>query len=137
MTAPKSLFVAFQMDPIESIDINADSSFRLAEEAQARGHRLFYYTPDQLSYQEGRVMARGQDLVVRREVGNHFDVGEMREQDLSEVDVIWLRQDPPFDMHYITTTHLLDRVHPKTLVVNDRFGCAITPKNCWCWNFRN
>jgi len=91
MTASQSLFVAFQMDPIGSININADSSFRLAEEAQARGHRLFYYTPDQLSYQEGCVMARGQDLVLRREVGNHFDVGEMREQDLSEVDVIWLR----------------------------------------------
>ena len=135
MTAPKSLFVAFQMDPIGPIDINADSSFRLAEEAQARGHRLFYYTPDQLSYQEGRVMARGQDLVVRREAGNHFEVGEMREQDLSEVDVVWLRQDPPFDMGYITTTHILDRIHPDTLVVNDPFWVRNYPEKLLVLDF--
>ena len=137
MTAPKSLFVAFQMDPIGPIDINADSSFRLAEEAQARGHRLFYYTPDQLSYQEGRVMARGQDLVVSREQGNHFDVGEMREQDLSEVDVIWLRQDPPFDMGYITTTHILDRIHPDTLVVNDPFWVRNYPEKLLVLDFHD
>ena len=76
--ADTSLLVAFQMDPIGAINIDADSSFRLAEEAQARGHRLFYYTPDKLSYQEGRVMARGQDLTVRRVKGDHFDVGPMR-----------------------------------------------------------
>jgi len=135
MTAQKSLTVAFQMDPIDAIDINGDSSFRLAEEAQARGHKLFYYTPDQLSYQEGRVIARGQDLTVRREVGNHFDVGEMREQDLSEVDVIWLRQDPPFDMGYITTTHILDRIHPDTLVVNDPFWVRNYPEKLLVLDF--
>ena len=135
MTAVKSLTVAFQMDPIDAIDINADSSFRLAEEAQARGHKLFYYTPDQLSYQEGRVLARGQDLVVRREVGNHFTVGEMREQDLADIDVIWLRQDPPFDMGYITTTHILDRVHPDTLVVNDPFWVRNYPEKLLVLDF--
>ncbi|MEN8841088.1 MAG: glutathione synthase [Octadecabacter sp.] len=135
MTAVKPLTVAFQMDPIDAVDINADSSFRLAEEAQARGHKLFYYTPDQLSYQENRVLARGQDLVVRREVGNHFTVGEMREQDLADVDVIWLRQDPPFDMGYITTTHILDRVHPDTLVVNDPFWVRNYPEKLLVLDF--
>jgi glutathione synthase len=135
MTVKKSLAVAFQMDPIGAIDINGDSSFRLAEEAQARGHTLFYYTPDQLSYQEGRVMARGQDLAVRREVGNHFDVGDMREQDLADLDVIWLRQDPPFDMGYITTTHILDRIHPDTLVVNDPFWVRNYPEKLLVLDF--
>jgi len=114
-----SLKVAFQMDPINPIDINADSTFRLAEEAQLRGHELFYYTPDQLAYQQGRVTARGWPLTVRREVGNHFTLGEFQEIDLSSQDVVWLRQDPPFDMGYITTTHILDMIHPETLVVND------------------
>ena len=135
MTAVKPLTVAFQMDPIDAVDINADSSFRLAEEAQARGHKLFYYTPDQLSYQEDRVLARGQDLVVRREQGNHFTAGEMREQDLADVDVIWLRQDPPFDMGYITTTHILDRVHPDTLVVNDPFWVRNYPEKLLVLDF--
>jgi len=116
---PMSLKVAFQMDPINPIDINADSTFRLAEEAQHRGHELFYYTPDQLAYQQGRVTAKGWPLTVRREVGNHFTLGEFQEIDLSTQDVVWLRQDPPFDMGYITTTHILDMIHPETLVVND------------------
>jgi glutathione synthase len=116
---PMSLKVAFQMDPINPIDINADSTFRLAEEAQLRGHELFYYTPDQLAYQQGRVTARGWPLTVRREVGNHFTLGKFQEIDLSTQDVVWLRQDPPFDMGYITTTHILDMIHPETLVVND------------------
>ena len=113
------LKVAIQMDPIDAIDIDADSSFRIAEEAQARGHELFYYTPDQLAYREGRVTAKGWPLEVRREIGNHFSLGELVEVDLADWDVVWLRQDPPFDMGYITTTHLLDRIHPDTLVVND------------------
>lgn len=113
------LKVAIQMDPIDAIDINGDSSFRIAEEAQARGHELFYYTPDKLAYREGRVTATGWPLEVRREVGNHFSLGDLTEIDLADWDVVWLRQDPPFDMGYITTTHLLDRVHPDTLVVND------------------
>ena len=114
-----SLKVAIQMDPIDAININAESSFRIAEEAQARGHSLFYYTPDKLAYQQGRVTAKGWPLTVRREVGNHFSLGEYQEIDLASQDVVWLRQDPPFDMGYITTTHILDMIHPKTLVVND------------------
>ncbi|WP_432449407.1 glutathione synthase [Aliiroseovarius marinus] len=123
-----SLKVAIQMDPIDHIDINADSSFRIAEEAQARGHSLFYYTPDQLSYQEGVVKARGWPLEVRREQGNHFTLGDMQDLDLSTMDVVWLRQDPPFDMGYITTTHLLDMIHPETLVVNDPFWVRNYPE---------
>lgn len=114
-----TLKVAFQMDPIEAVDINADSSFRIAEEAQARGHELFYYTPDKLAFEEGRVTARGHRMVVRREVGNHVTLQPEEKIDLADWDVVWLRQDPPFDMGYITTTHILDMIHPDTLVVND------------------
>jgi len=114
-----ALKVAIQMDPIDAIDIDGDSSFRIAEEAQSRGHSLFFYTPDKLSYREGRVLAKGWPLEVRREKGNHFTLGAETEIDLADWDVVWLRQDPPFDMGYITTTHLLDRIHPGTLVVND------------------
>lgn len=114
-----SLRIAFQMDPIESVDINADSSFRLAEEAQARGHQLFVYTPDQLTFDEGRVYANAQSLQVQRVQGDHAQMGPIERLDLSTMDVIWLRQDPPFDMSYITTTHLLDMLKPTTLVVND------------------
>ena len=113
------LKVAIQMDPIGPIDIEADSTFRIAEEAQARGHSLFYYTPDALAYDEGRVTARGASLEVRRVKGDHFTLGEEQSVDLAEFDVVWLRQDPPFDMSYITTTHILGRIHPDTLVVND------------------
>ncbi len=122
------LKVAFQMDPIDRIDIEADSSFRLAEEAQARGHELFYYTPDKLSFREGRIMARGWPLAVRREKGNHFSLGTEQDIDLADWDVVWLRQDPPFDMGYITTTHLLDMVRHKTLVVNDSFWVRNYPE---------
>ncbi|THH35245.1 glutathione synthase [Aliishimia ponticola] len=120
--------VAFQMDPIGAVDINADSSFRLAEEAQARGHLLFFYTPDHLAYQEGRITARGHDMTVQRVQGDHVTLGPEREVDLSDFDVVWLRQDPPFDMHYITTTHLLDRLAPGTLVVNDPFWVRNYPE---------
>lgn len=113
------LKVAIQMDPIEPVDIAADSTFRIAEEAQIRGHELFYYTPDKLAFEEGRVTAKGWPLTVRREVGNHFTLGEYQSVDLADFDVVWLRQDPPFDMGYITTTHILEMVHPDTLVVND------------------
>lgn len=129
------LNVAFQMDPIEGIDINADSSFRLAEEAQARGHALFYYTPDKLAYVEGRVQARGWPLTVRREQGNHATLGPEETRDLADLDVVWLRQDPPFDMGYITTTHLLDRVHPATLVVNDPFWVRNYPEKLLVLDF--
>ncbi|WP_371168432.1 glutathione synthase [Aliiroseovarius sp. 2305UL8-7] len=132
-----SLKVAIQMDPIDHIDINADSSFRIAEEAQARGHSLFYYTPDQLSYREGRVMARGWPLTVRREQGNHFALGDLTDVDLADMDVVWLRQDPPFDMGYITTTHLLDMVHPDTLVVNDPFWVRNYPEKLLVLQFQD
>ena len=127
--------IAFQMDPIDAVDINADSSFRLAEEAQKRGHSLFYYLPDQLAYQEGRVTARGHDLEVRRVQGEHAILGDMREVDLADFDVIWLRQDPPFDMHYITSTHLLDRLAPGVLVVNDPFWVRNYPEKLLVLDF--
>ena len=130
-----SLKVAFQMDPIQTVNIDADSSFRLAEEAQARGHSLFFYTPDHLAFEEGRVTARGYDMVVRRERGNHVTLGERRHVGLDEFDVVWLRQDPPFDMGYITTTHLLDHVHPRTLVVNDPFWVRNCPEKLLVLNF--
>lgn len=123
-----SLKVAIQMDPIAPININADSTFRIAEEAQLRGHSLFYYTPDRLAFQEGRITARGWPLTVRRVKGDHFKLGDEVEVDLSDYDVVWLRQDPPFDMGYITTTHLLDRIHPQTLVVNDPFWVRNFPE---------
>jgi glutathione synthase len=123
-----SLKVAIQMDPIGPIDIHADSTFRIAEEAQARGHSLFYYTPDKLAYREGKVTARGWPLTVQRVVGDHFTLGDEIEADLVDYDVVWLRQDPPFDMGYITTTHILDMIHPKTLVVNDPFWVRNYPE---------
>lgn len=123
-----SLKVAIQMDPIDGIDINADTTFRLAEEAQARGHTLFYYTPDRLFWDNGRVKARGWPLTVRREIGNHFTLGDETVEDLGDWDVVWLRQDPPFDMGYITTTHMLDFIHPETLVVNDPFWVRNFPE---------
>ncbi|WP_106745185.1 glutathione synthase [Yoonia maritima] len=130
-----SLKIAFQMDPIGPIDINADSTFRIAEEAQARGHSLFYYTPDKLAFDQGRVTARGWPLTVQRVAGDHFSLGEEQTVDLSEFDVVWLRQDPPFDMGYITTTHILDMIHPKTLVVNDPFWVRNYPEKLLVLNF--
>ncbi len=123
-----ALNVAFQMDPIGSVNINADSTFRIAIEAQLRGHELFFYTPDRLAFVEGRVVARGFPMTLRRELGNHVSYGPEAEVDLASYDVVWLRQDPPFDMGYITTTHLLDMVHPKTLVVNDPFWVRNCPE---------
>jgi len=113
------LNVAVQMDPIERINIRGDSTFALLLEAQRRGHRLSYYTPDKLAQRGDKVFATVQPLAVRDEAGSHFTLGEAKRTELSAFDVILLRQDPPFDLAYITTTHLLERVHPKTLVVND------------------
>ncbi|WP_170573918.1 glutathione synthase [Ruegeria atlantica] len=127
--------IAFQMDPIGAVDINADSSFRLAEEAQARGHTLFFYSPDQLAYQQGRITARGHDMKVQRVAGNPAELGPEREVDLTEFDVVWLRQDPPFDMHYITSTHLLDRLKGQTLVVNDPFWVRNYPEKLLVLDF--
>ena len=114
-----SLKVAIQMDPIEPIDINGDSSFALALEAQKRGYELFHYLPSQLTFRDRKVTANAAPLQVRRELGNHFTLGERSRIDLAESDVVLMRQDPPFDMSYITATHLLDHIHPQTLVVND------------------
>ncbi len=123
-----ALKVAVQMDPIGLINIDGDSSFRLMEEAQARGHGLFYYTPDRLAFVEGRVTARGWPVEVRRVSGDHFALGAETEVDLADFDVVWLRQDPPFDMGYITTTHILDMIGPGTLVVNDPFWVRNYPE---------
>lgn len=130
-----ALKVALQMDPIGSVNINADSTFRIGLEAQARGHSLFFYTPDRLAFVEGRVVARGQWIELRREVGNHVSYGPEVEVDLADMDVVWLRQDPPFDMGYITSTHLLDMIHPKTLVVNDPFWVRNFPEKLLVLNF--
>jgi len=114
-----SLKVAFQMDPIENVNINADSTFRIIEEAQNRGHELYYYLPTSLSYQDLKVRARVNPIKVQRVIKDHYKLLDSKVVDLSDFDVVWLRQDPPFDMGYITSTHLLDRVAPNTLVVND------------------
>ncbi|WP_417588065.1 glutathione synthase [Pararhodobacter oceanensis] len=132
-----ALKIAFQMDPIDAVDINADSSFRLAEEAQARGYELFYYTPDRLTFDEGRVLARAWPLRVQREQGNHAQRGDEVTLDLAEVDVVWLRQDPPFDMSYITTTHILDMLRDKTLVVNDPFWVRNYPEKLLVLEFQD
>ena len=121
------LTVAVQMDPIERIAIAGDSTFALLLEAQARGHRLLYYTPDRLGMRGARVFAKMQPLAVRDVRGDHFTLGEPVPTDLGDVDVVLLRQDPPFDLAYITTTHLLEHVQPEVLVVNDpaqRAQCA-------------
>lgn len=128
MPDTKALSVAFQMDPIDAVDIDADSTFRLAEEAQARGHRLFAYTPDRLCWRDGRITAHGHEVTLRRERGNHVTKSAETELDLAAMDVVWLRQDPPFDMGYITTTHILERLHPETLVVNDPFWVRNFPE---------
>lgn len=115
-----TLKVAIQMDPIEAVDIAGDTSFLMAETAQARGHQLWVYDFRTLALEEGRLYCRARPITVRREVGNHVDFGDWVKLDLAEdVDVILMRQDPPFDMAYVTATYLLETVHPKTLVVND------------------
>lgn len=114
-----SLKVAVQMDPIETIDIKGDSTFALMLEAQNRGHQLFYYRPQTLQFDNKHLRARGQGVSVKDEVGNHAELAEMKEVDLGDFDVGLMRQDPPFDMSYITATHLLEHIHPQTLVVND------------------
>jgi len=115
----KTLRIAAQMDPIENIDPASDSTFAMMLEAQRRGHLLFYYTPDTLALEHGVLMANVATIQVKDTPrGNHFKLGEFGLRDLSEFDVVLLRQDPPFDMNYITITHMLETIHPKTLVVN-------------------
>ena len=130
-----SLNVAVQMDPIERINIRGDSTFALMLEAKARGHRLSYYTPDKLAQRGGDVFATVQPVDVRDEIGNHATLGDAKRTDLNSFDVILLRQDPPFDMSYITTTHMLERVHPKTLVVNDPAHVRNAPEKIFVMEF--
>jgi glutathione synthase len=130
-----SLNVAIQMDPIDSIDIDGDSSFVLALEAQRRGYDLHYYLPNALTFKDGKVSARSQALKVKREAGNHYEAGTIEPIDLSTMDVILMRQDPPFDMSYITATHILEHIHPKTLVVNDPAHVRNAPEKIFVTRF--
>ncbi len=129
------LNVAVQMDPIERINITGDSTFAMLLEAQARGHRLFYYTPDQLSMRNGEVSAPMRTLQVRDVAGDHFTVGDAERTPLEQLDVVLMRQDPPFDLAYITATHLLERVHPKVLVVNDPAEVRNAPEKIFVTHF--
>ena len=131
-----ALAVAIQMDPIDTINIDADSTFALALEAQARGHALFHYLPDALTLRDGRLHARGRSLEVARRHGNHHRFGAYEELDLAGVDVILMRQDPPFDMAYITATHLLEHVHPTALVVNDPVNVRNAPEKLYVTHFQ-
>jgi glutathione synthase len=130
-----TLTVAIQMDPIEKIDIGGDSTFALALEAQARGYALLYYGPRDLSLKGGRVTAHMRPLTVRPVKGDHFTLGESGRRDLAEIDVVLMRQDPPFDMAYITATHILERVHPETLVVNDPRQVRNAPEKLFVTEF--
>lgn len=129
------LKIACQMDPIDSIDVEGDSTLAILLAAQDRGHEIFYYTPQGLSLRDDRLLARGATLSVRDEPGNHFDLSNQRVVDLADLDVVLLRQDPPFDMGYITTTHLLERIHPKTLVVNDPAHVRNAPEKIFVLDF--
>ncbi|MGB3487926.1 MAG: glutathione synthase [Xanthobacteraceae bacterium] len=130
-----SLKVAVQMDPIARINVRGDSTFALLLEAQRRGHTISYYTPDQLSLNGKDVVAPVQSLSVRDEVGNHYTLGEPKRTNLASFDVVLLRQDPPFDLAYITSTHLLERIHPKTLVVNDPTSVRNAPEKLFVLDF--
>jgi len=130
-----ALKVAFQMDPIERIDIRGDSTFALLLEAQRRGHDVFYYTPDKLSLKDGKLVAEGHSLTVEDKPGDHYRLAHPRAVDLADFDVVYLRQDPPFDMAYITTTHLLERIQPDTLVVNDPAAVRNAPEKVFVLDF--
>ena len=131
-----TLIVAIQMDPIERIDIAGDSTFALAMEAQAREHQLLYYGPRDLSLRDGRVTANVRPLEVRDERNNHFTLGAATVFDLSDTDVVLMRQDPPFDMAYITATHLLERIAGDSLVVNDPFHVRNAPEKLFVTQFK-
>ena len=133
-----TLKVAFQMDPMESIDIAGDSSFALALEAQERGYKLFHYEPKNLSLSQLKPVAKLRALTVQNITGNHFSLGEQRIADLkTDIDVILMRQDPPFDMSYITATHILEHVHPHTLVINNPTNVRNTPEKLFVTHFEN
>ncbi|MBO6900931.1 MAG: glutathione synthase [Rhizobiaceae bacterium] len=129
------LKIAVQMDHVATVSIAGDTSFALSLEAQRRGHDLFHYTPDRLTMENGQIFARVEEMAVRDEADNHFSLGEPVRTDLAEMDVILLRQDPPFDMNYITTTHILERIHPKTLVVNDPAWVRNSPEKIFVTEF--
>jgi glutathione synthase len=130
-----SLKVAVQMDPIEGINIEGDTSFLMMEQAQARGHSLFVYLTESLAMEDGRVFARGRDVTVKRERGDHFAAGPVRRVELSEFDVVLMRQDPPFDMRYIDATFFLEAIHPKTLVVNNPAEVRSAPEKIFVTKF--
>jgi glutathione synthase len=130
-----TLSVAIQMDHISGISIAGDSTLALMLEAQARGHTLYHYTPNRLAMRDGRVEARVEPVTVRDLNGDHFSLGLPEVADLSGFDVVLLRQDPPFDMAYITTTHLLERIHPDTLVVNDPAHVRNAPEKLFVTEF--
>ncbi|HXC57547.1 MAG TPA: glutathione synthase [Rhizomicrobium sp.] len=129
------LTVAIQMDPIEKIDIGGDSTFALALEAQRRGHALLYYGPRDLTFRDGKVTARVRTLAVRPNRGDHFTLGDSHVYDLAKADVVLMRQDPPFDMAYITATHILENIHPRTLVVNDPGHVRNAPEKLFVTQF--
>lgn len=129
------LRVAVQMDPIAALNIAGDSTFALMLAAQGRGHRLFYYGPEMLSMRDGRVFANLRTVEVRDVLGDHATLGDPVSTDLGAMDVVLMRQDPPFDMAYITTTHLLERIHPETLVVNDPLQVRNAPEKLFVTQF--
>jgi glutathione synthase len=129
------LRVAVQMDPIERINIKGDSTFALLLEGQHRGHKLSYYTPDKLALRDGDVFVTAQAVAVRDVAGNHYELGEPSRVALTSFDVVLMRQDPPFDLAYISATHLLERVHPKTLVVNDPAQVRNAPEKVFVTEF--
>lgn len=130
-----SLKVAVQMDPIEGINIEGDTTFLMMETAQARGHSLFVYLTNSLAMDEGRILARGRDVAVQRVVGDHARLGEFRQVELADFDVVLMRQDPPFDMHYIDATFFLEAIHPKTLVVNNPSEVRSAPEKLFVTKF--
>ena len=130
-----SLKVAVQMDPIEGIGIEGDTTFLMMESAQARGHSLYVYTTGTLAMEDGRVFARGRDVTVQRVKGDHARLGDVRTVELSEFDVVLMRQDPPFDMHYIDATFFLETIHPKTLVVNNPVEVRSAPEKLFVTKF--
>ena len=130
-----SLKIAVQMDPIQRINIKGDSTFALLLEAQKRGHALSYYTPDRLAQLNGNVFATVESLTVRDKAGDHFTLADPKRVAMTQFDVVLLRQDPPFDLAYVTTTHLLERIHPKTLVVNDPAHVRNAPEKIFVTEF--
>ena len=131
-----SLAVAIQMDPLEGVNIDADTTFALALEAQGRGHGLYHYLPRDLHYRNGRVLAKARPFEVRRVRGDHATFGSPEQIDLATMDVVLMRQDPPFNLAYISTTHLLDRIHPSTLVVNDPTSVRNSPEKLFVTQFQ-